>query len=63
MVVGVWDVKSWMEPFVNNMKGHSRYLIFRFTLATEGHSELHYEQHSAVPWEPEGSAISLISVR
>ena len=25
MVVGVWDVKSWMEPFLN-MKGHSRYV-------------------------------------
>ena len=38
------------------------YAVFRFTLNTDGHSELHYKNSSDIPWQPEEDGIRLISV-
>lgn len=35
MVDGVWDFKSYFEPYLNKMQGHSKYGAFRFTKAAD----------------------------
>ena len=59
----VYDFKTWMEPHLAAIVGHSKYLVFKFTLnATSGKAEMHYKRFSSNPWEPEGAGVSVISV-
>jgi len=62
LVLGVWDFKTWMEPFLAKVEGHSKYLVFRFTLNASKTAELHYKKCSSDPWEPEDAGIHLLSV-
>ena len=62
LLKGVWDIKEWITPFLNPLKGHSKYLVFRFTLDNNGEAELHYKRFSDNPWEPEGAGLKLLSV-
>lgn len=55
---GVWDVKEWINP----LKGHSKYLVFRFTKGCSGNVELHYKHFSDSPWEAEGEGIKVVTV-
>jgi len=51
-----------MEPFLAKVEGHSKYLVFRFTLNASKTAELHYKKCSSDPWEPEDAGIHLLSV-
>ena len=62
LLTSVWDFKSWMEPYLGLIGGHSKYLVFRFTLGSFGKAELHYKQFSTMPWEPEGTGVHVLSV-
>lgn len=53
LVETVWNVKEWLEPYLEPLEGHSKWAVFRFTRNSEGHSELHYKQSSDKPWEPQ----------
>jgi len=44
-----------------NVSGHSKYLVFRFTLRPHG-SEMHYKWFSDQPWLPAQTGLHLISV-
>lgn len=60
---GVWDFKSWIEPHLNDIKYHSKYICFRFTLnSSTGKAELHYKKFSDSPWEPEKEHLQILSV-
>ena len=48
LVDGVWDFKSYVQPFLNSLQGHSKYGVFRFTLGSDNHAELHYKQYSGI---------------
>ena len=43
----VYTRKSHLE----GMKYHSNYAVFRFTLNTDGHCEMHYKKRSNEGWE------------
>ena len=58
----VWDFKSWLEPVLGAVCGHSKYLVYRFTLDSTDRAEMHYKKFSTMPWEPEGDGIHLVSV-
>ena len=58
----VWDFKRWLEPVLGAVGGHSKYLVFRFTLGSTSRAEMHYKRFSAMPWEPSGDGIHLLSV-
>lgn len=62
LVDGVLDFKAYVQPFLNTLHGHSKYGVFRFTLNSENHAELHYKQYSDQPWQPEHSGIQVVSV-
>ena len=60
---GVWDFKAWIEPYLNNIKYHSKYICFWFTLnSSTGKGELHYKRFSDSPWEPEKEHLQILSV-
>ena len=40
---GVWDFKSYIEPYLMPVQGHSKYSVFRFTSDSNGQVELHYK--------------------
>jgi hypothetical protein len=63
LVSCVWEVKELLQPYLEPLEGHSRYAVFRFTLNSEGKSELHYKKRSDKPWLPEDAGIRLLSVR
>lgn len=50
-----------MELYLRFIKGHSKYLVFRFSLS-RGKAELHYKRFSTMPWKPAGAGIRLLSV-
>ena len=58
----VWDFKCWLEPVLGAVGGHSKYLVFRFTRGSTNRAEMHYKRYSAMPWEPAGVGIHLLSV-
>lgn len=63
LLAGVWDFKKWMDPFLTNVRGHSKYLVFRFTLGPSGlQSEMHYKKFSDEPWQPANTGLRIISV-
>ena len=45
------------------LREHSKYLVFRFTLDTDGNVELHYKRFSDMEWEPSGEGVHVIVVR
>ena len=59
----VWDAKELLQPYLEPLEGHSRYAVFRFTLNSEGKSEMHYKASSDKPWEPKEAGLQLLSVR
>ena len=59
----VWNIKDWIEPYLQPLEGHSKYGVFRFTLNPNGWSELHYKQRSNMPWLPEEAGIRVILVK
>ena len=63
LLAGVWDFKNWMNPFLTNVSGHSKYLVFRFTLGPNGiQSEMHYKKFSDQLWQPTNAGLRIISV-
>lgn len=62
LLSSVWDFKHWLEPVLGAVGGHSKYLVFRFTLGSTNKAEMHYKRFSAMPWEPAGVGIHLLSV-
>ena len=60
---GVWDFKSWIQPYMNDIKYHSKYICFRFTLnSSTGKAELHYKKFSNSSWEPKEEHLQILSV-
>ena len=62
LLKGVWDIKAWIIPFLAPLTGHSKYLVFRFTMGKSGKAKLHYKRYSDSPWEPDGDGLEVISV-
>ena len=62
LLEGLWDYKSWVEPSLNPIKNHSKYLCFRFTLNSCGKAELHYKRFSDMPWKPEKDGSEILKV-
>ena len=62
MIDGVWDFKSYLEPYLNTIEGHSKYGVFRFTRASSGHAEMHYKKRSTDPWEPNKTVDELMVI-
>lgn len=63
LLAGVWDFKKWMNPILTNVTGHSKYLVFRFTLGPNGMGcEMHYKKFSDQPWQPATTGLRIISV-
>ena len=59
LLTGIWDFKCWMDPFLTNVSGHSKYLVFWFTLGPH-ESEMHYKRFSDQPWLPAQTGLHLI---
>ena len=49
---GVFDFKAYLEPYLNNIGGHSKYGAFRFLSHGRRGHEMHYKRCSSDPWEP-----------
>ena len=52
LVNGVFDFKSYFEPYLNKIEGHSKYAAFRFLQSDDLGDEMHYKQSSSDLWEP-----------
>ena len=52
-----------MQPYLGAVGGHSKCLLFRFTLDSDNQAEMHYKKFSTMPWEPEGVGVCVLSVR
>lgn len=50
---GVWDIKSWLEPYMSQMKFHSKYICFKFVRNVNEKAEMFYRRFSGMPWEPD----------
>ena len=48
----MFDFKSYFEPYLNKIEGHSKYAAFRFLQSDDLGVEMHYKQSSSDPWEP-----------
>ena len=62
LLKGVWDIKEWTKQFLNPLKGHSKYLVFRFTKDSAGKTEMHCKWFSTDPWEPKEHGVRVLSV-
>lgn len=62
LLTAVRNFKEWMVPFLAVIEGHSKYHVFRFTLGKSRRAELHYKRFSSLPWEPEDTGITVLSV-
>ena len=58
----MWDIKTWLKPVLGKVEGHSKYLVYRFTLGSNNRAEMHYKKFSDLPWEPKGVGVHLLSV-
>ena len=58
----MFDVKSWLAPFLLKIHNHSHPHIFRFRIGTNGSVEMHYKEWSESPWQPTESGIQLFQV-
>ena len=47
MVEGVWDFKSYFEPHLNKIEGHSKYAVFRLIKTDSGH-EMQYKYYQYI---------------
>ena len=52
LVDGVLNFKTYFEPYLNKIEGHSKYSAFRFLQSDDLGVEMHYKQSSSDPWEP-----------
>ena len=57
----VYDVRSWLIPFIKDLHGHSQPHCFRFTLNPDGNPIMHYKNWSHDGWSNEG--LMLLKVR
>ena len=54
LLESVYDVRSWLLPYIDELQGHSQPHCFRFTLNQDGKSEMHYKKWSDDGWSKEG---------
>ncbi len=57
-----FDFKAWIEPYIQEIHGHTEPHCFRFKMNEDGQVILHYRQWSGQPWIPE-QGLSLLKVR
>ena len=43
LLEGIYDVRTWLLPFINELHGHSQLHCFRFTLNEDGWGVMHYK--------------------
>ncbi|XP_062576087.1 uncharacterized protein LOC134237971 [Saccostrea cucullata] len=49
---GLFDLKTWLEPCLNQIKKHSKPLHFKFSRDTSKKVVMHYRPNSSRPWSP-----------
>lgn len=54
LLEGIYDVRTWLLPFINELHGHSIPHCFRFTLNEDGQGVMHYKNWSDGVWSKEG---------
>ena len=50
----VYDVRSWLTPFIEDLHGHTQPHCFKFVLNAEGCAEMFYKSWSHDAWVQEG---------
>ncbi len=53
----VFEIKTWLGPHVEELRGHSQPHCYRFTTNGEGHAAMHYRQWSGQVWLPENGLL------
>lgn len=61
LLESVYDVRSWLAPYINDLHGHSQPHCFRFSLNKHAVAVMHYKNWSHEGWSQEG--IMLLKVR
>ncbi|XP_061195044.1 uncharacterized protein LOC133203240 [Saccostrea echinata] len=49
---GLFDIKTWLEPCLNQIKKHSKPLHFKFNRDISQRVVMHYRPNSSRPWTP-----------
>lgn len=62
LVTKLFDIKSWIAPYINEIHGHTQPHCFRFMKNDNSEVEMHYKQWSGSTWLPEDEGIKLLKV-
>ena len=62
LLESVFDVRSWLLPYIDELQGHSQPHCFRFTLNKDGMAEMHYKKWSDDKWSTEGLLLLKVMV-
>ena len=61
LLSSVYDVRSWLTSFIDELTGHSQPHCFRFTL-DKGQAVMHYRKWSHCKWSTEGLLLLTVSL-
>ena len=61
MLDGVYDVKSWLTPYIEDIHGHSSPHCFKF-IKSNTEVLLYYKNWSDSSWCPDTSALKILKV-
>ena len=50
LLESVYDVRSWLAPFIDELHGHRQPHCFRFTMNNDGQEVMHYKNWSDDGW-------------
>ena len=59
----LFDVKSWIAPYLEEIHHHTSPHIFRFQKNAQGRAVMHYKHWSHEQWEPEQAELLLLKVK
>ena len=58
----VYDIKSWISPYLDDISKHTTPHIFRFTRTSGGKAQMQYKHWSHEEWESPAGGITLLKV-